>query len=164
MQRPAGFLRHAGAHFATVHISSQSPANALNDRCSESPHGANELRKGDEEMIGCLIAGGLVVFALSRVFHARRWYHGHHGWGGCHSRHGGWHGGPWGRFGGPHGWGGPGLDDDDDWGASFRDGGGPDAWGGVRGKRYFIRSVLSRVNATPAQARAIAVAFDEFRD
>jgi len=116
-------------------------------------------------MIGCLIAGGLVVFALSRVFHARRWYHGHHGWGGCHSRHGhgGWHGGPWGHFGGPRGWGGgPGLDDDD-WGASFRDGDGPEAWAGVRGKRYFIRSVLSRVNATPAQERAIGVAFDEFR-
>ncbi|HMF40431.1 MAG TPA: periplasmic heavy metal sensor [Polyangia bacterium] len=115
-------------------------------------------------MIGCLIAGGLVVFALSRLFHARRWYYGHHGWGGCHSRHGGWHGGPWGHFPGRRGWGGYGLDDDD-WGASLRDEGGSDGWGaGVRGKRHFIRSVLSRVNATPAQERAIGGALDEFRD
>jgi hypothetical protein len=119
-------------------------------------------------MIGCLIAGGLVAFAVSRLFHARRWHHFHHGgWGGCHARHGGWHGGgPWGPFA-RRGWGGHGLDDgdDDDWGASFRQGGGPDAWGsGVRGKRYFIRSVLSRVNATPEQERAIGVAFEEFRD
>jgi uncharacterized membrane protein len=42
---------------------------------------------------------------------------------------------------------------------------GPDGWpGGVRGKRFFIRSVLSRVNATPAQERAIGDAFQEFRD
>ncbi|HEY7371139.1 MAG TPA: periplasmic heavy metal sensor [Polyangia bacterium] len=118
-------------------------------------------------MIGCLIAGGLVAFAVSRLFHARRWHHFHHGgWGGCHSRHGGWHGGPWGHFG-RRGWGGHGFDDGDDgdWGASFRDGAGPDGWGGgVSGKRYFIRSVLSRVNATPEQERAIGVAFEEFRD
>jgi hypothetical protein len=118
-------------------------------------------------MIGCLIAGGLVVFALGRMFHARRWYHGHHGWGGCHARHWGRHGGPWGAWGsGRPGWGGYGIDDDDDGGgAAFRgDGDGPDAWAqGVRGKRFFIRSVLSHVRATPEQQRAIGVAFDEFR-
>jgi hypothetical protein len=115
-------------------------------------------------MIGCLIAGGLVVFALSRFIHARRWYG---GWGGCGMRHGGWHrGGPWGHFHGRRGWGGYGPDDDGDpWGASFRDDAGPERWAGAVGsKRFFIRSVLSRVRATPEQERAIGVAFDEFRD
>ena len=35
--------------------------------------------------------------------------------------------------------------------------------GGIRGKRYFIRAVLRRVNATPAQERAIGAAVEEFR-
>ena len=113
-------------------------------------------------MIGCLIVGGLAAFAVSRFIHARRWYRFHHGWGGGCGRHGGWHGGGhWGR----RGWGGYGPGHDDDpWTASF--GGDPDGYGwgeGVRGKRFFIRSVLSRVGATPAQERAIGEAFDEFR-
>jgi hypothetical protein len=110
-------------------------------------------------MIGCLIAGGLVVFALSRLIHGRRW---HHAWGGhCGPRHGGWHGGPWGR----RGWEGHGPGGGDDWGESLGDDGGHEMWGGaMRGKRFFIRSVLSRVRATPAQERAIGVAFEEFRD
>jgi hypothetical protein len=124
------------------------------------------LRKGDDEMLGCLIAGGLAMFVISRVIHARRW---HHAWGGgCGLRHGGWHGGGhggwhggWGR----HGWGGHGPDGGDDWGVSLGDDGGGEGWGGgVRGKRFFIRSVLSRVQATPAQERAIGVAFEEFRN
>ena len=112
-------------------------------------------------MIGCLIAGGLVVFALSRVMHARRW---HHGWGGCGPRHGGWHGGPHGHHFGPRGWGGSGPEPDDGgWGATFGDG-DSDPWErGARGKRFFIRSVLARVRATPAQERAIGEAFEEFR-
>ena len=121
-------------------------------------------------MIGCLIAGGLLVFALGRVMHARRWYHwhhGHHGWGGCRTRHwGGHHGGPWGHFSGRRGWGDYGIDDGDEHGgASFRgDEFGPEGWeGSVRGKRFFIRSVLSRVHATPEQERAIGTAFEEFR-
>jgi hypothetical protein len=114
-------------------------------------------------MIGCLIVGGLAAFAVSRFIHARRWYRFHHGWGGGCGRHGGWHGGGghWGR----RGWGGYGPGHDDDpWTASF--GGDPDGdgWGGgVRGKRFFIRSVLSRVGATPAQERTIGEAFEEFR-
>jgi len=110
-------------------------------------------------MIGCLIAGGLAVFALSRLFHARRWYYG----GGCGRRTGGWHGGPFGHHHfGRHGWGGHG--DDGGWGATFRDDADGDPWErGVRGKRFFIRSVLSHVRATPAQERVIAEAFDEFR-
>jgi hypothetical protein len=120
------------------------------------------LRKGDEEMIGCLIAGGLAMFVISRVIHARRW---HGGWGGCGWRHHRWHGGPHGHHWGRRGWGGGfGPDDDDNWGASFRDGGGMEGWGAdIRGKRFFIRSVLSHVNATPAQERAIGTAFEEFR-
>jgi hypothetical protein len=117
-------------------------------------------------MIGCLIVGGLAAFAVSRFIHARRWYRfHHHGWGGGCGRHGGWHGGPWGH----RGWGGYGHGhghgyDDDPWGASFGGEADPEGWGaGVRGKRYFIRSVLSRVNATPEQERAIGEAFDEFR-
>jgi hypothetical protein len=116
------------------------------------------LRKGDDEMIGCLIAGGLALFAVSRLVHARRWGY---GWGGCGPRHGGWHRG-WHRHHhwGHHGWGGYGPDDGDPWGgATFRDDG--EGWGG--GRRYFLRSVLSRVNATPAQERAIGEAFEEFR-
>ena len=115
-------------------------------------------------MIGCLIAGGLAMFVISRVIHARRWHGG--GWGGgCGWRHHGWHGGPHGHHWGRHGWGGGlGPDDDDNWGATFRDGGGPGGWGGdIHGKRFFIRSVLSRVDATPAQERAIGAAFEEFR-
>jgi uncharacterized membrane protein len=112
-------------------------------------------------MIGCLIAGGLVVFALSRLLHARRW---RHAWGGgCGRGYGGWHAGPWGRR--RHWGGGFGPEDDDYGGMSFRDEAGPDGWGvGVRGRRYFIRSVLSHVRATPAQERAIGVAFEEFRE
>jgi uncharacterized membrane protein len=113
-------------------------------------------------MIGCLIAGGLVAFALTRLIHARRW----HAWGGCGRRHWGWHGGPWGRH---RHWGGFGPEDDDPWGggggASFRDDFGPRGWGGgIGGKRFFIRSVLSHVRATPEQERAIGAAFEEFRD
>jgi len=121
-------------------------------------------------MIGCLIAGGLALFAVSRLIHARRWGH---AWGGCGRRHGGWHGGGWhghGRHWHHYGWGGHGPDDGDPWGggASFHnDNHGP--WdggfgGAVSSKRFFIRSVLRRVDATPEQERAIGVAFEEFRD
>jgi hypothetical protein len=121
-------------------------------------------------MIGCLIAGGLTVFALSRAFHHRRWCGG--GWGGGfhhhHHRHGGWSGpggwerglGGWER--GPEG----GFDDGPEWGESLREdrwrsafGGGPRAWG----KRLFIRRVVEHVRATPEQERRIADAFREFR-
>jgi hypothetical protein len=117
------------------------------------------LRKGDDEMIGCLIAGGLALFAFSRLIHARRWAH---GGGGCGRRHGGWHGGWHGHHGG-YGWGGYGPDDGDPWGPSFHNDNG--GWeGGLSGKRFFLRSILRRVNATPAQERAIGAAVQEFRD
>jgi hypothetical protein len=108
-------------------------------------------------MIGCLIAGGLALFAVSRFIHARRWGYGcgrrHHGWHGHHHwGHGGW---------GGHGYG---PDDGDAWGPSFQFHNDNDGWGGrMSGKRYFIRSVLRRVNATPAQERAIGDAVEEFR-
>ena len=70
----------------------------------------------------------------------------------------GWHGG----HGRRHGWGGPGPDDD--WDVSLRDDGGPEDWADIRGKRYFVRAVLSHVRATPAQERTIGAAFEEFRD
>jgi uncharacterized membrane protein len=117
------------------------------------------LREGDDEMIGCLIAGGLALFAVSRLIHARRWGH---AWGGCGRRHGGWHGHHWGH----HGWGGygPGYgpDDGDPWGPSFHNDNDP--WGGgISGKRVFVRAILRRVNATPDQERAIGNAVEEFR-
>ena len=110
-------------------------------------------------MIGCLIAGGLALFAVSRLIHARRWGH---AWGGCGRRHGGWHGHHWGH----HGWGGygPGYgpDDGDPWGPSFHNDNDP--WGGgISGKRVFVRAILRRVNATPDQERAIGNAVEEFR-
>ena len=78
-------------------------------------------------MIGCLIAGGLALFAVSRLIHARRWGH---GWGGCGRRHGGWHGGTarrrHARLGAATGGGGP--DDGDAGAASFRNDGGPEGW------------------------------------
>ena|SRR5688572_3528012 len=118
-------------------------------------------------MIGCLIAGGLVLFALGKLYRHRRWcraggfHHGWHGgggwgWGGGHGRHHGHHGhhGPWGGH--------------DGGGYEMGGGGGPsnDVWfdDDVHSKRHFIRAVLARVQATPAQQRAIGDAVDVFRD
>ena len=130
-------------------------------------------------MIGCLIAGGLAVFAFSRMMHHRRlcaggwggWHRHHHGW------HGGWHGGGWGGPGG--GWGGPGGGGGRfgrDWEGEEDGAGDPDAWfrggdpwggawgGRSWGKRFFIRRVIDHVRATPEQERRIADAVREFRD
>jgi hypothetical protein len=130
-------------------------------------------------MIGCLIAGGLAVFAFSRMMHRRRWCGG--GWGGWHRHHHGWHGGGW-HGGGGHGWGergwgggpesgfgreGEGFEDEgpgegDAW---FRGGGPWSGWGARHwGQRFFIRRVIEHVRATPEQERRIAEAVREFRD
>ena len=112
-------------------------------------------------MIGCLIAGGLALFAVSRFIHARRWGYG------CGRRHGGWHHGWHGHHWGHGGWGGHGHgpDEGDPWGPSFQFHNDNDGWGGrMSGKRAFIRAVLRRVNATPAQERAIGDAVEEFRE
>jgi hypothetical protein len=113
-------------------------------------------------MIGCFIAGSLALFALSRLYRHRRWCRG----GGCH--HHGWHGGGgWGGGHGHHGHHGHGHGHG--WDGGFELGGGApsnDVWFGddVPSKRHFIRAVLARVNATPAQQRAIGEAVDVFRD
>ena len=137
-------------------------------------------------MIGCLIAGGLTVFALSRMIHHRRWCGGG-GWGGWHRHHHGWHGdwpggsqAGWGAgLGGPGGGarGGLGRDwetfdgepgggeawlGDEPWAGRW--GGGWGAGSGGWGKRFFIRRVLQHVRATPEQERRITDAVREFRD
>ena len=110
-------------------------------------------------MIGCLIAGGLALFAFSRLIHARRW-----GMGGAAA------GGAMAVGTAPLGprrlgrlWDGYGPDDGDPWGPSFHN--DNDRWDGrpLR-EALFIRSVLRRVNATPDQERAIGSGVDEFRD
>jgi hypothetical protein len=114
-------------------------------------------------MIGCLIAGGLTVFALSRLCHHRRWCGGP-GWGGLHHHHHhpghGWGGG---RGGWERSW----YFDDapeggeptggDRWGSEL--GGGPRTWG----KRFFVRHLAQHVRATPEQERRITDAVREFR-
>ena len=119
-------------------------------------------------MIGCFIAGGLAVFALSRALHHRRFCGGggwRRGYGGCHSRWGGggggW-GGPGPRFGGEFDGGGYGPPD------PWSDDVGPGGWelhrGGNWGRRFFIRRVVEHVRATPEQERRIGEALSEFRD
>jgi len=118
-------------------------------------------------MMGCLIAGGLAVFALSRALHHRRFCGG--GWrrggGGWHHRWhggGGW-GGPGPRFGGGmdggYGPSDPWLDDLGPGGWEFQRGEGPQ-WG----RRFFIRRIVEHVRATPEQERRISEALSEFRD
>jgi Arc/MetJ-type ribon-helix-helix transcriptional regulator len=106
-------------------------------------------------MIGCMILGGLATLGLMRYFHFRR-----HFGGGCGFRRLAWHHG-----GGHHGGGG------DCW--SGGEYGGRDEWAGGlegghhRGGRHqmpFVASFLSeRLEATPAQERAIRNAVEEFR-
>jgi hypothetical protein len=101
-------------------------------------------------MIGCLIVGGLTLFAVSRVLRHHRWCGGPSGW--HHRHHHGWHGG-WGEGG--HGWGGHGWDD-----------GPPPSgrWGGGWGERFLFRRVADHVRATPDQERRLSDAVAEFRD
>lgn len=139
-------------------------------------------------MIGCLIAGGLAVFAVSRVLRCRAF----HRYGGpwCHRPGGGWHhrwhrgwdaGGPWptrrGGFGeapvdptdppdptDPTAWGNPMFEDDD---AGFdRWDTGPGRWPDLQhwGRRLFVRRVIQHVRATPEQQQRIRSAVSEFRD
>jgi uncharacterized membrane protein len=113
-------------------------------------------------MIGCLIVGGLTLFAVSRVIGHRRWCGGPGGW---HRHHHGWHGG-W-----HQGWHGhaPGYELGDEgpgpgergWG-SFGD--EPFAGGGGMGKRFLFRRIAEHVRATPEQERRLSDAVAEFRD
>ena len=107
-------------------------------------------------MIGCLIVGGLTLFAVSRLIGHRRWCGGPGGWYRHHHHHGGWHHGHhgWEDRGGP-GWQGPGYEL-----------GGDEGWGdrGGWGKRFLFRHVAEHVRATPEQERRLADAVAEFRD
>jgi hypothetical protein len=107
-------------------------------------------------MIGMLIAGSLAFLAMSRFAH-HRWC------GGWHHRawHGGWHG--------HHRWHRHRFDPFDhagDWTSAEAPGAWASDWDdggyGVGGKRFFVRSVLRHVQATPAQERVIGAAFGEF--
>ena len=107
-------------------------------------------------MIGCVLAT-VGVIGLLKVAHHRR-----HAYGYC--------GGGWGRRSFFHhhmrhrlrqGGFGPGWDDGDvgpDWGE------GPDALRGGRwGRRFILGGILERLEATPAQERAISAAVEEFQ-
>ena len=104
-------------------------------------------------MIGCMILGGLATLGILRYFHFRR-----HFGGGCGFRRLAWH----------HAGGGGGC-----WSGGGGEYGGRDEWhggmegGGHRGGRHqmpFVASFLSeRLEATPAQERAIRTAVEEFR-
>jgi hypothetical protein len=87
----------------------------------------------------CFLLGGLTAFALARLALHRRWcWRGHHGHRGPFGRVRRWH---------HHDW-----DPDDDPGLGQR-----------RGRPYFLRYLSDRLDATPAQERAMAAAFEEFR-
>ena len=87
----------------------------------------------------CFLLGGLTAFALARLALYRRWYwRGHRGHGGPFGRVRRWHHTDW--------------DPDDDPGLGDR-----------RGHPYFLRFLSDRLDATPAQERTMAAAFDEFR-
>ena len=116
-------------------------------------------------MIGCLIVGGLTMFAISRaICHHRgfcgpRGFHRHHrAWHGAGGWHDRWHGG------GP-GWG------SDPWGLGDEPESGRAPWtddmpsgGSGWGKRFFIRRVAEHVRATPEQERRLADAVAVFRE
>jgi len=112
-------------------------------------------------MIGCWIVGGLAAIGVAKALRHRR-FCGGWGGGGCHPHWGGWHGG--GRYGR-----GQFEAFDQDEGADFRSPFGGGAFPGfgpgrARGKRFFIRSVLEQLRATPAQERVVAAAVEEFGD
>jgi hypothetical protein len=101
-------------------------------------------------MIGCLIMGGLTLFAVSRLLRHRRWCGGPGGW--HHRHHHGWHEPGYGGWN-DHGYGGW-YDE-----PSFSRG-----WGGGWGKRFLFRRVAEHVRATPEQERRLSDAVSAFRD
>jgi hypothetical protein len=86
------------------------------------------------------VLGGLTAFALLRFALRRHWC-----WPGMPR--------PRGPFGRVRRWHQHDWDPDDDPGLGDR-----------RGRPYFLRYLSDRLDATPAQERAMAAAFDEFRD
>jgi Heavy-metal resistance len=108
----------------------------------------------DEEttMIGCVLIGAAGLFMATRLLHR------HHG---CHG------GGRWART---H-WGGPGPDGYGGWdgpgsgGHGHHDGGPGPVWLRDRfGGGFLARALADRLDATPAQAKVIRDATDEFRE
>jgi hypothetical protein len=104
-------------------------------------------------MIGCILLGAAGLFTVARLIHGR-----HHGYcGGGHWR--GHHRGGWGHHGydqGPGAWddpgaGGPGMGMGGGLGARF-------------GRGFILRTLLDRLEATPAQERVIRDAVDEFHE
>src|SRR5262249_46337975 len=109
--------------------------------------------KGDDLMIGCMILGGLAAIGLTKLFHYRR-YGG--GWGcGRRWRHHHFHGHGHGPWGGGHGV-------DDGYGPDFGDTGRGGGGGGYR-MPFVLRCLSDRLEATPAQERAMGAALEEFR-
>ncbi|HWO20113.1 MAG TPA: hypothetical protein VNO30_15105 [Kofleriaceae bacterium] len=103
-------------------------------------------------MICAAIGLGLLgIFALKR---AHRRCHGYRGWG-----HHGFHGCGGGGYGG-YG---------DDGGDGWHGPGGGNPWGGNPwsrrgGRRWMLRAIFSRIDATPAQERAIVAEIDRLRE
>jgi hypothetical protein len=88
----------------------------------------------------CFVFGGLTAFLLMRFALRRHWcWRGFHGSRGPFGRVRRWH---------HHDW-----DPDDDPGLGDR-----------RGRPYILRYLSDRLDATPAQERTMAAAFDEFRN
>jgi hypothetical protein len=108
-------------------------------------------------MFGILI-GTACLIGLIKVL--RRGSYGYGSYGGCGygSSSGRWGGGPWG--GGPwsRGWGGP-HQGHGRWGGEARGWGG--GWGG---QGFILRALLEQLDATPAQEKVIAGAFQELRE
>ncbi len=115
-------------------------------------------------MIGVLIGAVGALFLVKtfrRLRHRRFGYGGPFGYGmaygGCGGGGGGY--GPWDGGGSRHGYRSRYIDDDD---------GGPPwegsrGWGGDRRGGFVLGALLSRIDATPEQAKAIRAAFDELR-
>jgi hypothetical protein len=125
-------------------------------------------------MIGVIIVGGLAVLGIASIARRHhRWHHAwHHGAWGHHQGLDGWHHGH-GRCGGwverhhETGQTGP-------WGA---DPGSPDEGAGMwmggrgfnplhfkRGRRWLLRSLFRRIEATPTQQQALHAATEEFQE
>src|SRR5258708_6721222 len=119
-------------------------------------------------MIGCLLLGAAGLLVAARLAHRIH--------GGCHRGYGRWaryRGGYGPSWHGPHGHGpyghgafGPGASDGEPW-ESDSDHEGPPfggRWGGGFGRGFFLRELAEQLQATPAQAKVIRDATDEFRE
>jgi hypothetical protein len=112
-------------------------------------------------MLGVLI-GAVGAILLVRTFRRLRYrrfgYGGPFGYGMAYGGCGGGRGGDWDGGGGRHGSRTRYIDDDD--GPPWE---GERGWGGHRRGGFVLGALLSRIDATPEQAKAIRAAFDEIR-